>query len=124
MTGAASDDIAPPWRRATYAAESFGARETERDRICSSDAGAIDAAEGGPAHNARGEVYPRGIIWLVAFFCWSLRCLGERIESPGWRSLLFPSTAASLLFPEEGSVCVRVTTDHSNISTRLQHHKQ
>ena len=57
VTGAASDDIAPPWRRATYAAESFGARETERDRICSSDAGAIDAAEGGPALGGVSPLY-------------------------------------------------------------------
>ena len=29
-----------------------------------------------------------------------------------------------LFFPEEGSVCVRVSTDHSNTSTRLQYHQQ
>ena len=61
-------------RRVTFFAESSGARETERDRFCSSDAGAIDAAEGAQ-HNAGGEVYPRCIVWLVVFVCWSLRCL-------------------------------------------------
>ena len=54
MIGGASDEIAPPQRRVTCAAESCGALETERDRLCSSDAGAIDAAEGAPAHNAGG----------------------------------------------------------------------
>ena len=45
----------------TCAAESCGDHETERDRLCSSDAGEIDAAEGGPARNAGGAVYPRCI---------------------------------------------------------------
>ena len=52
MVGGASDEIAPRSRHATCAAENCGAFQTERDRFCSSDAGAIDAAEGGPAHNA------------------------------------------------------------------------
>ena len=88
------------------AAESCGARETERDRFCSADAGAIDAAEGGPAHNAGGTVYPRCIIWLDAFVCWSLRCLCDRVESHGRRSLLLcPSTYTPLL--PRGGQCVR-----------------
>ena len=72
MIGGASDEVAPPQRRVTCAAESCDARETERERLCSSDAGAIDVAEGGPAHSAGGAVSPRCIIWLVAFVCWSL----------------------------------------------------
>ena len=79
MVGGASDEIAPRSRHATCAAENCGAFQTERYRFCSSDAGAIDAAEGGPAHNAGGAVYPRRIIWLVAFVCWSLRRLCERV---------------------------------------------
>ena len=72
VIGGANGEIVPPWRNVTCAAESCGTRETERDRLCSADAGAIDAAEGGPAHNAGGAVHSRCIIWLVAFVCWSL----------------------------------------------------
>ena len=98
----------------TCAAESCGARETERDRFCSSDAGAIDAAEGGPAHNARGAVYSRCIIWLVAFVWWSLRCLSVRVESHGRRSLLCPSTYTLL---PRGGLCVRACSNHKTTAT-------
>ena len=93
-------------RRVTCAAGRCGARETERDRFCSSDAGAIDAAEGGPARNAGGAVYPRCIIWLVAFVCCRL-C--ESVESHGWWCcLLCPSTYTHL---PRGRLCVRAC-DH------------
>ena len=108
----------------TCATDSCGARETERDRLCGSDAGEIDAAEGGPAHNAGGAVYPCCIKKLVAFVCWSLRRLCARVESHGRRSsLLCPTTYTPL---RRGGWCVRAcnNTDHSNTSTRLKYHQQ
>ena len=89
----------------TCAVEISGARETELDGFCSSDAGAIDAAEGGPAHSAGGVVYPRCIIWLVAFVCWSLHRLCERVESHGRRGLLCLSTFTPIR--SRRGLCVR-----------------
>ena len=44
------------------------ARETERDRFCSSDAQKIDVTVGGPVqHTCFAEVYPRSSLWLVPF---------------------------------------------------------
>ena len=63
-----------------------------------------------------GRVSP--LYHLASCVCWSLRCLCERVESHRRRILLYPSTY-TLFFPAEGSVCVGVTTDHSNTSTRL-----
>ena len=114
MIGRASDEIAPPYKRVTCATESCGARETGRDRLCSSGAGTIDAAEGGPAHNAGDAVYPRCNVLLVAFVCWSMRRLCARVASHGRRSsLLCHSTYTPL---RKGGLCVRGCNhkDHSN----------
>ena len=61
-------------------------------------------------------MYPRCILWLVAFVCWSLRRLCERVESHGRRSLLRPSTYTPL---PRGGLCVRAC-DHR----RQQHQHQ
>ena len=115
------------WR----AAETCGARETERDRFCTSDAGAIDAAEGGPAPNKNtqlvlvGRCISRCIIWLVAFVCLSLRRLFERVESHGRHSLLCPFTYTAFL--PRGGLCVRACNHRPQqhiVSTRLQFYQQ
>ena len=88
-----------------------------RDRLRSSNAEAIDAAEGGPAHNARGAAYPRCIIWPVVF-------VGDcAVSVKGYKITARVACCVSLRLPlfQEGCVCVRVvTTDHSNTRTRLQ----
>ena len=109
-------------RRVTCADESCcGARETERYRFCSSDAGAIDAAEGGQ-HTAGGAVYPRCIIWLVMFVgACAVSVRGYKVTAGVAVSLYVQPSSQRR---HRHCVCVRVTTDHSNTSTRLQCHQQ
>ena len=79
---------------------------------------------GRPSTQCWWGVYPRCIIWLVAFVRWSLRRLCARVENHGRRSSLLCHSRYNPL--RRGGLCARGCnhTDHRNTSTYLQYHQQ